>query len=101
MPEEKEGVWAALSMVRKAKFRKFIVPGECLTVVATLNSIDRYSANGKVKIYVNEELRADADLTFMLISKSKMPNDELEKQREKYWNLLTSFHDKVESLKNG
>ncbi|MBT4791803.1 MAG: beta-hydroxyacyl-ACP dehydratase [Halobacteriovoraceae bacterium] len=83
-----DGVYAVLTIIHKAKFKKFLIPGDQARLEAKMTSIDKNMASGTVKVYVGDELFNQAELTFGLIPKTNLPNDRLAKMREEYFDVL-------------
>ena len=86
--DDEEGVYAILSIVHKAKFRRFTIPGDRMELFGKIGTLDRRIANGTVMAKVDGELRAKADLSFVLIAKSQSLNPLLRQQRENYYHFL-------------
>jgi 3-hydroxyacyl-[acyl-carrier-protein] dehydratase len=74
-----------LSIIHKAKFRRFVVPGERLDMHGSLLSLDRRRASFRVRASVTNELRAEADLSFVVVSAEPgSMSPELRMHRESY-----------------
>ncbi|HLE09775.1 MAG: hypothetical protein A2504_11340 [Bdellovibrionales bacterium RIFOXYD12_FULL_39_22] len=86
--EEHES-YAVLSIVHKAKFKSFLLPGDRAEMVGKLNTFDINHGNGVVDTFVDGKLISSCDLSFVLIPKSKMPNERLVDMRNEYFNILT------------
>ncbi len=67
-PEMTDKLFGILSLVHKAKFHKFVMPGDKCEMKASLNVIEEMRANTSVQMYVDGEMMAQADLTFMITS---------------------------------
>ena len=63
--EQKRWVWPILSMVRKAKFRRFVRPGDPLMLHAEIDQIRDESAVCKVYTEVDGKRMADAQIVFV------------------------------------
>jgi 3-hydroxyacyl-[acyl-carrier-protein] dehydratase len=85
---ETDGVYAVLTIIHKAKFKKFLIPGDQARMEGKLTSIDKNMASGIVKVYVGDELFNQAELTFGLIPKTNLPNPRLAQMREEYFDIL-------------
>ncbi len=85
----KEKVFPILSIIQKAKFKKFVEPGDQCILQATLKSIDRGRGNLTVKTYVSEEEVCSAELSFIVgHSTDTQANPFLKRQDEYYHNIL-------------
>ena len=62
---EKRWVWPILSIVRKAKFRRFVRPGDPLVLVSKLTELREESAVCKVAAKVDGRTTTDAELLFV------------------------------------
>ena len=87
-PDE-EGVYAILSIVHKAKFKRFVIPGDKTEMKGLLNKVDKTHGNGEVKAYVDKEFCAQAELSYVLASKKRVPNSRLSKMHDEYYSILT------------
>ena len=84
-------VYPILSIIQKAKFRKLVRPGDQTIVKAKLISLDKTRAVGKVEIFVEEQLKAEATLSFSIATvKDVGPNKYLER-REEFYHIV--FND--------
>ena len=83
-------VYAVLSIVHKAKFKKFVIPGDKIEMVGTLKTLDRNHGNGDVKSFVDGKICAQAELSFVLTSKKNHPDSRLIKMQDEYFSILTS-----------
>ena len=70
--------WPILSMVNKAKFRKFIKPGDCITLKGKVPSIRDESAMLKVEAWVGDRRTTSAELTFVFQPEEVPNNDDVE-----------------------
>jgi tRNA 2-selenouridine synthase SelU len=78
-----------LSIVHKAKFKRFVVPGDKTEMKGFLNKVDKTHGNGEVKVYVDKEFCAHAELSYVLASKKRVPNSRLSKMHDEYYSILT------------
>ena len=86
---EDQGIYAILSIVYKAKFKNFISPGDKIEMKGSLNTLGDSHANGEVKAYVDKKLSAQAELTFVLVSKGHFVGSRLTEKQEEYFKILT------------
>lgn len=63
--EQKRWVWPILSMIRKAKFRQFVRPGDPLTLHVELDQLRAESAICKVRTEVDGRRCAEAQIVFV------------------------------------
>ena len=94
--DEKRWVWPILSMIRKAKFRQFVRPGDPLILHAELDQIRAESAVCKVRTEVNGRRCAEAQLVFVF-NPHDLDTDEaqslLEKLERKNLSILWDGYD--------
>lgn len=82
-------VYPILSIIQKAKFRSFVQPGDQCILEAELLSIDIGRGTAKVKTFVNDELRSEATLSFLVGAEGDMaPNPFLAKRQMYYHSIL-------------
>jgi 3-hydroxyacyl-[acyl-carrier-protein] dehydratase len=74
-------VWPILSIVRKAKFRRFVKPGSSLVLSTELNELRDESALCKVQARVDGERTTEAELLFVF-SPGGLDTDEVQQQLE-------------------
>jgi len=67
---QQEAVFAILSIVHRAKFKGFVRPGDQAVVKATMESLDVNSGAGHAKVFVDGEMRAEAEMLFRLFPES-------------------------------
>ncbi len=91
-PENKDGVWSILSMLNKAKFKKFLIPGDRMEIHGELTSLEKNYGSGIVTVSVEKEFRASAEISLVFFPRSKMKNPELLSQRANYVNFLFNGH---------
>lgn len=87
-PNQKE-VYPILMLINKAKLREAVFPGDQCIIKATLKSTDYQRASGTAEIYVDGELRAEASLTFVVVSKDDFPENKFFQRREEYLHIIT------------
>jgi 3-hydroxyacyl-[acyl-carrier-protein] dehydratase len=88
-PDKDEDVFALLSVVHRAVFNKFVVPGDQTHLVATLGTMDTLRASGKIVIDVDGEVRAKSELSFFLVPESQLIDDAVIEEQNKYFKILT------------
>ena len=87
-------VYPVLSIIQKAKFKKFVRPGDQCLIEATLISIDRGRGNTRVRTFVEGEEVCSATLTFVVGEKSDMAkNPYIERRDEFYHNIMPNSQD--------
>lgn len=91
-PDE-PGVYAVLSIVHKAKFKKFVVPGDQTRMVGELIKLDKTHGNGAVKVYVGDRVCAQAELSYVLNSKANVLSSRLIRMQDEYFAILTRHMD--------
>jgi 3-hydroxyacyl-[acyl-carrier-protein] dehydratase len=94
------GVYAVLTIIHKAKFKKFLIPGDQAKMEGEIVSFDKNMATGKVRVYVDGELFNQAELTFGLIPMEKIANPRLIEMRDEYFNLLMNGKDARDNLRS-
>lgn len=85
--KEKAG-YAVLSIIHKAKFKSFLIPGDKAILKGELQSLDVNNASGEVKMYVDETLIAKASFSFGILRKDNLPNERLGLMREEFYNII-------------
>ena len=90
-------VFVLLALVHKAKFRSFVAPGDKCILKAELINIDINRASGSIKIFVENNFVAEANLSFIIGTEKDYPmqKNHIEKTKE-YYQILTSDIKKVE-----
>jgi 3-hydroxyacyl-[acyl-carrier-protein] dehydratase len=86
---EDPGIYAILSIVHKAKFKNFVSPGDKIEMKGSLTTLSDNHANSEVKAYVDKKLAAQAELTFVLVSKEHFVGSRLTEKQEDYFKILT------------
>jgi len=82
-------VYVILSIIQKAKFRHMVKPGDQTIMHAELGTLDKQRAGGKVKLFVEEKLMAEATLSFFIGSDHDIkPNSFLVRREEYLHNLF-------------
>lgn len=82
-------VYPVLSIIRKAKFRKFVEPGDQCIIHAKLISVDRGYGVAEIKTYVDEELMCEATLNFLIgMEKDMKENPYIGKMDQYYRSIL-------------
>lgn len=76
-------VYPVLSIIRKAKFRHFVSPGDQCIIKAKMISIDRGRGNVEVQTLVDDKIVCDASLSFIIAMQADMdPNPYLSKRQQ-------------------
>lgn len=83
-------VFPILSIIQKAKFRKLVRPGDQTILKGELTSLDKNRAVGKVKLYVNQELKAEAILSFSIASSKDIKPNKFMERREEFMHIILS-----------
>jgi 3-hydroxyacyl-[acyl-carrier-protein] dehydratase len=86
---DRGGVYVVLSIVHKAKFRIPVHPGDQCDLVGTLRTLDLNRATGSGKVFVDSELVAEVDLSFTMIEKNRLPENQYMQRRDaEYRDIL-------------
>ena len=85
---KEEAAYAVLSIIHKAKFKSFLIPGDQAILKGELQSLDVRNASGEVKMYVEKKLIAKASFSFGLLKKEDLPNERLGSRREEFYNVI-------------
>jgi len=88
-------IFAILGIVRLAKFKKFVRPGERVDFKITLTDLSRHTASIDVAGLVLDEKRYQASIAYTLIPDSKGNNPRGREAHEEYRNFL------LQGLRNG
>ena len=88
----KNGIFVLLSIIQKAKFRNFVIPGDQCILKAQLRTLDINRASGHVKTYVENVCVAEADLSFIILPKDVAPGNKFLERREEYIEIITRSH---------
>jgi 3-hydroxyacyl-[acyl-carrier-protein] dehydratase len=62
--KDREGAIAYFMAIDKAKFRRKVVPGDCLRMEVAVNRMRARMANVEAKAYVGDDLASQAELMF-------------------------------------
>jgi 3-hydroxyacyl-[acyl-carrier-protein] dehydratase len=89
-----EESYAVLSIVHKAKFKGFLLPGDQAHLEGTLTSVDRTHGSGSVKTFVEGKLVSQCELSFALIPQKELANQRLSDMRHEYFSILTGAKEK-------
>lgn len=82
-------VYPVLSIIRKAKFRKFVQPGDQCIIKAKMISIDRGHAVAEIKTYVEDDLMCETTLNFLIgLEKDMKDNPYIVKMDQYYRSIL-------------
>ena len=81
-------VWSVLSMIRKAKFRRPVIPGDQVKCRATLVKLNRDHAEGKAQAIVDGDIRAEAEVVLTLFDSAGLAGDELKRRRNSHQDWL-------------
>ena len=79
--QHRRWVWPILSMIRKAKFRRFVQPGVQLMLHSQLKELRDESAICKVETRVDGQRMAEAELLFVF-NPDKLDTEEAQKRLE-------------------
>jgi len=82
-------VYSILSIVHKAKFKSFLLPGDKAEMTGTINTVDISHGSGVVETFVDGKFISRCELSFVLIPKKKFIHDRLSLMRDEYFNILT------------
>ena len=86
---ESNKVYPVLSIIQKAKFKKFVGPGDQCIVEAKVLSIDRSRGNVFVTTTVDGEEMCSATLSFIVGLKSDLGNNPfIDKREQYYYNIM-------------
>lgn len=96
-PEEQEDVWSVLSYVQKAKFKKFVIPGDRTEIKASLLKMEKNYGTGRAALHVDGNLKAEAEITLIFFPRRKIASEILLQQRENYVNYLLNS-EKINEL---
>ena len=85
----KNGVYVLLSLIHKAKFRSFVVPGDQCILKGTLKSLDINRASGSVETYVDGKLVTEVTLSFVVANKDDFPENKYMARHEEYVHVIS------------
>jgi 3-hydroxyacyl-[acyl-carrier-protein] dehydratase len=77
-----EGVYVILSIVHRAKFRLPVFPGDRCEIVGKLGTFDRNRSTGSAEVFVESEKVAEVELSFTMIDKGLLPQNEFIRRRD-------------------
>lgn len=81
-------VYPILSIIQKAKFREVVQPGDQTIIKATQVSLDKNRAVGKVKVFVEEKLMAEATLSFTIATVDNIQPNKYMQRREEFCHIV-------------
>ena len=84
----KEKVYPILSIIQKAKFREVVRPGDQTKLIAELKTFDKNRAVGKVQVFVDDILKAEATLSFSIATTKDVPNNRFLQRREEFYHIV-------------
>ncbi|MCK4344714.1 MAG: beta-hydroxyacyl-ACP dehydratase [Bacteroidales bacterium] len=85
---KKDGFFVLLSMIHKAKFRDYVIPGDKCEITGTIKSLDLNRCSTTAKAYVDQKLMVEAELSFVIVPKNKLPENRFINKREEYIQIL-------------
>ena len=77
--------YPVLSIIRKAKFRKFVSPGDQCIIEAELISVDRGHGAAFIKTFVDGEVMCEATLNFLIGLESDLDGNPFIGKRDQYY----------------
>lgn len=80
--EQQRWIWPILSMVRKAKFRKFVRPGDVMQMTTELLEIREESAICRTSAKVDGKITTQAELLFVF-NPERLETDEAQRDLER------------------
>jgi len=83
------GIMVLLSMIHRAKFRDYVIPGDQCILKAELKSLDYNRLRGSASVYVDEKLMAEAELSYSVIQEDLLPPNKFTSRRDEYTHILT------------
>ncbi|RZW18415.1 MAG: hypothetical protein EX260_08940 [Desulfobulbaceae bacterium] len=81
-------VFAMLGIVRLAKFKKFVGPGDRVDFKIELTGLSRHSASVDIAGLVHDEKRYQASITYTLVPESRANSPKGKEAHEEYRNFL-------------
>lgn len=91
---DENAAYAVLSIVHKAKFKGFLLPGDQAKMRGELISLDKTHGSGKIETFVEDNLISVCELSFAFIPQKDMANPRLVEMRNEYFNILTQADHK-------
>ena len=79
---------AFLSIVHKAKFKNWVRPGDKTILKGSLTTIDLDRGSGKVEIFVEDKLVAEAALSFIIMRGNSLEQKHIDKLTD-YYNIIS------------
>lgn len=86
--------YAVLSIVHKAKFKGFLLPGDQAKLHGELLTLDKSHGSGKIETFVDGKLISVCELSFALIPQKDLANPRLIEMRNEYFSILTNADQK-------
>ncbi len=77
-----------LSIIQKAKFRKFVSPGDQCIIEAELLSVDIGRGSAKIRTFVNDELVCEAVLNFLVGLENDLGGNPYMLKRDEYYYTI-------------
>ena len=91
---EETKVYPVLSIIQKAKFKKFVRPGDQCIIEVILTSIDRGRGTASARTFVEGEEVCSAVLSFVIGEQGVMAkNPYIERRNEFYHNIMPNNQD--------
>ena len=81
-------VYPVLSIIRKAKFRRFVSPGDQCIIEAELLSVDRGRGSAFIQTFVDGELMTETTLNFIIGLGSDIQNNPYIEKRKQYYHTI-------------
>jgi 3-hydroxyacyl-[acyl-carrier-protein] dehydratase len=81
-------VYPVLSIIQKAKFRKFVSPGDQCVIEAKLISVDRGHGSARIQTKVEGEMMCETTLNFLIGLESDLDNNPYIKKRGQYYHSI-------------
>ena len=81
---ESQKVYPVLSIIQKAKFKKFVRPGDQCFLYADVTCVDKGRGTAKVKTMVGEEEVCSAILSFVIALESDMEKNPFLGKKDEY-----------------
>lgn len=85
--------YPVLSIIHKAKFKSFVQPGDQCVLEAKILSIDITRGNVETYTYVNNELVAEAVLSFVIGNQDDMKNNPFIHKLEEFFHIIKPTED--------